>query len=134
MLLATAAPSGADASYALYKASQDSYAQRKEEGYVPTATSDRQSLAEIQAEIARKRPRSELQKKRKPQYCAGQMGTVQPMMENICENIGLSKADQSNTLPDAYGNMNVGAYAEKLERERLEREAAAKAARTAGRS
>merc|ERR1712070_916102 len=46
---------------------------------------------------------------------------VQPMMENICSNIGLSKADQSNTRLDDYGNMNVGAFVEKLDREKAAR-------------
>lgn len=88
---------------------------------MPVATSDRESLAEIQSDINKKRPRSELQLKKQPQYCAGQMSNVQPMMENICSNIGLSKADQSNTRPDDFGNMNVGAFVEKLDREQAAR-------------
>lgn len=45
-----------------------------------------------------------------PQYCAGQTSAVTPMMENICANIGVSKADQSNTMVDDFGNMNIGQY------------------------
>ena len=30
------------------------------------------------------------------------------MLENICEDIGMSKADQSNTRQDAFGNMAIG--------------------------
>ena len=37
-------------------------------------------------------------------------GNVTPMYENICSNIGVSKADQSNTMADAFGNMNIGSY------------------------
>eukprot|EP00308_Calcidiscus_leptoporus_P023421 CAMPEP_0119353650 /NCGR_PEP_ID=MMETSP1334-20130426/2762_1 /TAXON_ID=127549 /ORGANISM="Calcidiscus leptoporus, Strain RCC1130" /LENGTH=154 /DNA_ID=CAMNT_0007366981 /DNA_START=117 /DNA_END=581 /DNA_ORIENTATION=- len=123
LVAVVAAPRSAEASYALYKASQDSFIERKETGFVPVATSDRQTLAGIQADIARKRPRSEVQLKRKPQYCAGQMSNVQPMMENICETIGLSKADQSNTLPDEFGNMNIAVYAERVQQEALARDA-----------
>lgn len=166
--VAAGPPSPAEASYALYKASQDSFVERKTSGFVPVATSDINSLAEIQSDINKKRPRSELQLKKAPQYCAGQMSSVQPMMENvrapprarcprllrhgvsggrlgapytprgselltrragaprpqICANIGISKADQSNTRKDSFGNMNVGAYSEMLEREAAERAAA----------
>ena len=112
-LLAGALPRGAEASYALYQASQASFDERKATGYVPVATNDRATLAEIQAEIAVKRPRSERLQKKPPQYCAGQMAAVQPMMENVCANIGISKADQSNTMRDDFGNMNVGTYVER---------------------
>jgi hypothetical protein len=129
-LVATSAlPRGADASYAMYAASQASFDERKKTGYVPVATSDKESLREIQSDIQRKRPQSALQLKKQPQYCAGQMSNVQPMMENICSNIGLSKADQSNTRKDEFGNMNVGAYVEQLDREKAAREAERLAAR-----
>lgn len=126
MFAVSASPRAAEASYALYKASQDSYVERKETGFVPVATNDKATLAGIQADISRKRPRSELQLKRKPQYCAGQMSSVQPMMENICSTIGLSKADQSNTLPDEFGNMNIGVRADQFQKELLALEEAQK--------
>lgn len=103
-------PHPAEASYAMYSASQDSFLERKATGYVPVATNDKASLAAIQKDIAFKRPQSAMKVKKAPQYCAGQMASVQPMMENICANIGISKADQSNTRVDAFGNMNVGQY------------------------
>ena len=161
-------PRSAEASYAMYAASQDSFQERKATGFVPVATSDKASLAEIQQGIAYKRPQSAMKVKKAPQYCAGQMSSVQPMMENvrtgapterreryrarqqprpprgtpfssdppslppaypapcppcppppnvfltrvcqICANIGTSKADQSNTRVDAFGNMNVGQF------------------------
>jgi hypothetical protein len=105
------APGSAEASYAMYAASQKSFDERKaDKDWKPVATSDRATLAEIQRDIARKRPRSELASKKAPQYCAGQMSMVSPMMENMCANIGTSKADQANTRKDTYGNMNVGEY------------------------
>lgn len=112
-LLAAAAlalPRPAQASYAMYQASYDTFQDRKATGYVPVATNDRASLEEIQAGIARRRPGYEEKKARKgTQYCAGQTSGVSPMLENICTNIGISKADQSNTQVDAFGNMNAGA-------------------------
>lgn len=111
-------PGRAEASYALYQASQSSFDERKATNYVPVATNDRATLSEIQDEISRKRPRSERQLKKPPQYCAGQMAAVQPMMENVCANIGISKADQSNTMRDEFGNMNVGTYTDILQSKR----------------
>ena len=125
-------PAPAQASYALYSAAQQSFDDRKATGYVPVATSDKASLAAIQDEIARKRPVNPLKVKKPPKYCAGQMASVQPMMENVCANIGISKADQSNTMVDDFGNMNIGVYNERfkkmeeqaMENERLRRKAA----------
>mmetsp|Transcript_135 Transcript_135/g.486 ORF Transcript_135/g.486 Transcript_135/m.486 type:complete len:144 (-) Transcript_135:708-1139(-) len=106
-----AAPHAAQASYAMYAASQKSFEERKaDKNWKPVATSDRETLAQIQADIAKKRPRSERLAKKPPQYCAGQMSMVSPMMENMCANIGTSKADQANTKLDSYGNMNVGEF------------------------
>ena len=51
---------------------------------------------------------------------------VQLMLENICANIGISKADQSNTQVDSFGNMNIGVYNEQYKLKQLE---AAEAAR-----
>jgi len=103
-------PLPAHASYALYQSSYDSFQDRKTTGFVPVATNDRESLAEIQAGIRRKRPQSSQKPTKAPQYCAGQTSAVSPMLENICANIGVSKADQSNTVTDAFGNMNIGTY------------------------
>ena len=108
--LANAAPQSASASYALYQSSYDSFQDRKATGYVPVATSDRETLAEIQRDIRKKRPQSSLRPEKAPQYCAGMTGNVSPMYENICANIGVSKADQSNTMSDAFGNANIGEY------------------------
>jgi len=107
-------PSGAQASYALYQASQDSYLDRKTEGFVPVATNDKATLRGIQSDIADKRPqyRAVKAKKKPAQYCAGQTASVQPMLENICAEYGLSKADQSNTAMDEYGNMAIGNFKE----------------------
>ena len=85
----------------MYQASQETFAERKATGYVPVATSDKATLAAIQDEISRKRPQSELKRKKPAQYCAGQTAAVSPMMENRCQNIGVSKADQSNAMTDS---------------------------------
>ena len=105
-------PSHAHASYALYQASQDSYVDRKSTNFVPVATSDRATLQAIQSDIADRRPqyRAVKAKKKPAQYCAGQTASVQPMLENICAEYGLSKADQSNTAQDEYGNMVIGKF------------------------
>lgn len=98
------------ASYALYQASQQDYTDRKATGFKPVATSDTATLSQIQADIERKKGATYTKNKAKkaPQYCAGQTSSVSPMMENICQNIGASKADQTNTRKDAFGNMVVG--------------------------
>ena len=106
--LANAAPQSASASYALYQSSYDSFQDRKATNYVPVATNDRESLAQIQRDIQKKRPSSKPAKA--PQYCAGQTSAVTPLLENRCGIIGVSKADQSNSMTDAFGNMNIGSY------------------------
>jgi len=118
-------PRPAHASYALYQASYDSYNDRKATGFVPVATNDIATLKDIQKDIAKRRPGfSEKRARKGTQYCAGQMSAVSPMMENICGNIdariGISKADQSNTMVDQFGNMNIGAFgAQAAEAKRL---------------
>ena len=99
-------PSRAQASYALGQAAQDSYLDRKSTGFVPVATDDKATIRGIQSDIADKRPqyRAVKAKKKPAQYCAGQTSSVTPMLENICEEYGLSKADQSNTAMDEYGS------------------------------
>ena len=120
-------PNPAEASYALYSAAQDSYVDRQKSGYVPIATDDRATLAAIQTGIERKRGASYTSKKgKKAQYCAGQTSGVQPMLENICANIGISKADQSNTQVDAFGNMNIGVYNEQYKLKQVEASEAAR--------
>jgi hypothetical protein len=92
------APAPANASYALYAASQESYDTRKKENWVPVATSDVGTLASIQADLDVKRPdRKKIAAKRKDVFCAGQTSAVSPLMENRCrpENTGISKADQT---------------------------------------
>ena len=88
---------------------QDSYLDRQKTGFVPVATNDRATLKSIQGDIAMKRPEY-LKKKatKKVQYCAGQTAAVTPLLENKCDTIGLSKADQTNTQRDDFGNMNIG--------------------------
>jgi hypothetical protein len=113
LLAAIARPPPAAASYALYQASQTTFQERKATGYVPVATDDRASLAEIQDGIAARRPQyNRVKAKKPPQYCAGQTASVSPFLENICAEIGVSKADQSNTMVDSFGNMNIGLYTE----------------------
>ena len=76
---------------------------------MPVATSDKATLRQIQSDISSKRPQYAVNKaKKKPQYCAGQTASVSPLLENKCETIGISKADQSNTRIDDFGNMNIG--------------------------
>ena len=36
--------------------------------------------------------------------------TAQLVPLQICESIGMSKADQSNTRTDTFGNVNIGAW------------------------
>ena len=100
-----ALPAPVHASYALYQSSYDSFQDRKTTGYVPVATSDRATLAAIQGDIRKKRPPSPYKPEKAPQYCAGMTGNVTPMYENICSNIGVSKADQSNTMADACARL-----------------------------
>ena len=71
--------------FALYQASQDSYIDRKKTNFVPVATNDRATLRAIQGDIAQKRGAAyaSAKAKKKVQYCAGQMASVQPMMENV---------------------------------------------------
>jgi hypothetical protein len=108
----TALPTPGHASYALYAASLDTINERKASGdWQKSIGTDTSALQEIQAGIAKKRPTySQKAATKVPQYCAGQTASVSPMMENRCQNIGVSKADQSNAMADSYGNMNVGAY------------------------
>jgi len=88
---------------------QDSYLDRQKTGFVPVATNDRATLKSIQGDIAVKRPEYLKKKKtNKVQYCAGQTASVTPLLENKCEIIGISKADQTNTQRDEFGNMNIG--------------------------
>ena len=103
-----------DGATPLYMASQDSYNERKRTNYVPVATSDKESLREIQQGITSRQTPSVRARAlaKKPQYCAGQTASVTPMLENICEDIGMSKADQSNTRQDAFGNMAIGVSTE----------------------
>lgn len=95
----------------LFGVLQDSYLDRQKTGFVPVATNDRATLRSIQSDIAQKRPEY-LKKKatKKVQYCAGQTAAVTPLLENKCETIGLSKADQTNTQRDDFGNMNIGVF------------------------
>ena len=113
--LAGSGARSADASYALYAASKASYDERKQTGYVPVATSDVASLAEIQAQIKMKRPPSANKAPKAKKYCAGQTAAVSGLMENVCANsdvavLGSTKSDQSNTRIDAFGNMDIGVY------------------------
>ena len=109
LLALAAAPLPSHASYALYQASYDSYGERKATGFVPVATSDTATLSAIQGDIQRKRPQSALKAKKAPQYCAGQTSAVSPMLENVCANIGVSKADQSNAMVDSCASALVAA-------------------------
>ncbi len=84
----------------MYQASYDSYNTRKAENFVPVATSDTETLAEIQANIARKRPKQANKQQKKPVYCAGQTASVSPLMENRCSGAanGVTKADQAASV------------------------------------
>ena len=117
-------PRPASASYALYKAAGDTMAERKASGDWKPG-SDRETLASIQAGIERKRPTNPNKVRKAPQYCAGQTSGVQPMLENICSNIGISKADQSNTMADTFGNMVIGVESEEYKRYKAASERAA---------
>lgn len=111
----TVLPRPASASYALYKAAGDTMMERKASGDWKPG-SDRETLASIQADIERKRPINPNKVRKQAQYCAGQTSGVQPMLENICSNIGISKADQSNTRVDTFGNMVIGVESEEYKR------------------
>jgi len=124
-------PAPISASYALYQASYETYTERKATGYVPVATDDSATLQQIQEDILKKRPQSERKAKKPPQYCAGQTSSVSPFLENVCGNIGVSKADQSNTISDNYGNMNIGSYGELSGADKMRAEARQAAIREA---
>merc|ERR1711939_766254 len=107
----TAMPMASHASYALYQSSETTMAERKASGdWQRSIGSDTATLQEIQADILRKRPQNALKAQKPPQYCAGQTSAVSPFLENRCQVIGVSKADQSNAMVDGFGNMNVGVY------------------------
>ena len=75
-------PAPSFASYALYQSSYDTITERKATGdWQKSIGSDTQTLADIQADIAKKRPSSK--PKKAPQYCAGQMASVSPMYESL---------------------------------------------------
>ena len=98
----TMLPAPSLASYALYQSSYDTIQDRKASGdWQKSIGSDKETLQDIQAAIARKRPQNPNKPKKAPQYCAGQTASVTPMYENMCANIGVSKADQSNSMADA---------------------------------
>ena len=106
----------ASASYALYKAAGDTMAERKATGDWKPGN-DRAILSGIQDDIKAKRPFSK-PSKYAGKYCAGQTSGVQPMLENICANIGISKADQSNAQADSLGIMTIGIGTETAEYKR----------------
>jgi len=115
-----ALPAPSFASYALYQSSYDTINERKATGdWQKSIGSDKETLADIQKEIAAKRPAYSRKPAKAPQYCAGQMSAVSPMYENMCANIGVSKADQSNSMADSFGNMNVGTSTSAAEREKM---------------
>jgi len=110
-------PRRASASYALYQASQASFDDRKKSGFVPVATSDRETLQEIQEDLNRKRP-ERMKRNAKVVYCAGDTAWVTPYLDNACTTFGASKADQTTgrtieemtgqaTLPDYRRNLNM---------------------------
>jgi hypothetical protein len=108
--VAALSPKPANASYALYAASQDDYNTRRAEKWVPVATSDVKTLAAIQDELDQKRPqRKKIAATRKDVYCAGVTSSVSPLIENRCrpENTGVSKADQ--TTGRTIGEWELGA-------------------------
>jgi hypothetical protein len=72
-------PSGAQASYALYQASQDSYVDRKKANFVPVATSDKETLRSIQQGLYEKKAQYRAVKaKKKPAQCGGMSSTSWP--------------------------------------------------------
>jgi hypothetical protein len=69
-------PSGAQASYAMYQASQDSYLDRKATNFVPVATNDKATLKGIQSDIAARKPQYRAVKaKKKPAQCCAMSKT-----------------------------------------------------------
>merc|ERR1719326_2175023 len=108
-------PDRASASYALYQSSYDSFQDRKKTGYVPVATNDRASLAEIQDDLNRKRP-ERMKKKAKAAYCAGNTASVTPFLENACATFGVSKADQTTgqTIEEMMGGATLPNYRRNL--------------------
>ena len=106
----TALPTPGHASYALYAASLDTITERKASGdWQKSIGTDTSALQEIQAGIAKKRPSYNQKAQKAPQYCAGQTAAVSPMMENRCQNIGVSKADQSNAMADSCASARPAA-------------------------
>jgi hypothetical protein len=108
-------PRRASASYALYSASQASFEDRKKNHFVPVATSDVDTLAEIQRDLDRKRP-ERLKKGTKVMYCAGDTAWVSPHLENACTTFGASKADQTvgNTIEEITGQATLPDYRRNL--------------------
>ena len=74
-------PSSAQASYALYQASQDSYTDRKKTGFVPVATSDKETLRAIQQDLYdRKAQYRAVKAKKKPAQCCARSSTSWPSL------------------------------------------------------
>lgn len=99
-------PKPALASYALIKANSQKVNQKP-----TTRAEELRILASVEGSAAWYATHPELRPKnyRGPKYCAGNTASVSPMMENRCDIIGITKADQSNNKKaDATGNYNIG--------------------------
>jgi len=81
--------------------------------------SKKQRYAKIKAEMLAEKAKPDAPK---PVYCAGLQSQNQPMYVNMCDIVGPTKADQSNTEIDSFGNAVLGAYQEKLLLAKLEKE------------
>jgi len=79
----------------------------------------KQRYAKIKADMLAEKAKPDAPK---PVYCAGLQSQNQPMYVNMCDIVGPTKADQSNTEIDSFGNAVLGAYQERLLLAKLEKE------------
>ena len=93
-------PSSAQASYALYQASQDSYTDRKKTGFVPVATSDKETLQAIQQDLYdRKAQYRAVKAKKKPAQCCARSRTSWPSLRPAGAPVASLGARPRHSLP-----------------------------------
>jgi len=97
-------PSSAQASYALYQASQDSYTDRKKTGFVPVATSDKETLRAIQQDLYdRKAQYRAVKAKKKPAQCCARSSTSWPSLRPAGAPVASLGARPRHWLPPHSG-------------------------------
>lgn len=128
LLGAAAVPKPASANYKILKQQQDEFLRRKA-GNITEAERERARINEARADEFERKMAKENEKKpwEVKRYCAGKPESNDPRYEVICDIVGATKADQSNTIVDEFGNSDVGEYERRQLVRQQEREAAERA-------